>query len=86
MPDFQTEISIDPWEYVQECRKAEIKELIQVLKDEGHLSGPFRVSQAGQEDNLMDITYENALGKLQDKRIYLTLEEEQFIINLSNKY
>lgn len=39
-----------------------------------------------REDNLMDITYKEALDKLQGRRLYLTLKEEQFIINLANKF
>ena len=82
MPDFRTEIDIDPWEYVQECSKAEIKELIEALRNK---QNPESV-MINDDDNLIDITYKKALDKLYSKRIYLTLEEEQFIINLANKY
>ena len=34
MPDFRAEIDIDPWDYVQECSRADIKELIEALKEE----------------------------------------------------
>lgn len=81
MPDFRTEIDIDPWEYVQECSRAELKELIQALKEEE--DARVLIDDA---DNVLDITYKKALDRLYSKRIYLTLEEEQFIINLSNKY
>jgi len=82
MPDFRAEIDIDPWEYVRECSRAEIKELIQALKEEEGA----RVLVDDDADNLLDVSYKQALDKLYSKRIYLTLEEEQFIINLSNKY
>ena len=81
MPDFRTEIDIDPWEYVQECSRAELKELIQALKEEE--GAGVLIDDA---DNVLDVSYKQALDKLYSKRIYLTLEEEQFIINLSNKY
>tara|TARA_R110000868_G_C10645996_1_gene744540 strand:- start:372 stop:617 length:246 start_codon:yes stop_codon:yes gene_type:complete len=81
MPDFRTEIDIDPWEYVQECSRAELKELIQALKEEE--GAGVLIDDA---DNVLDVSYKQALDKLYSKRIYLTLEEEHFIINLSNKY
>ena len=82
MPDFRAEIDIDPWEYVRECSRAEIKELIQALKEEEGA----RVLVDDDADNLLDVSYKQALDKLYSKRIYLTLEEEQFILNLANKY
>tara|TARA_R110000822_G_scaffold24150_5_gene73846 strand:- start:3961 stop:4209 length:249 start_codon:yes stop_codon:yes gene_type:complete len=82
MPDLTAEIDIDPWEYVRECSRREIKELIEALKEEVGA----KVLIDDDADNVLDITYKEALGKLYSKRIYLTLEEEEFIINLANKY
>ena len=82
MPDFRAEIDIDPWEYVRECSRAEIKELIQALKEQEGA----RALIDDDADNLSDVSYKQALDKLYSKRIYLTLEEEQFILTLSNKY
>jgi len=82
MPDFRAEIDIDPWEYVRECSRAEIKELIQALKEQEGA----RALIDDDADNLLDVSYKQALDKLYSKRIYLTLEEEQFILTLSNKY
>ena len=33
MPDFSTSIDIDPYEYIDECSRSEIKELIEILID-----------------------------------------------------
>jgi hypothetical protein len=82
MPDFTAEIDIDPWDYVRECSRADIKELIEALKEE--VGSRVLVDDDGY--NILDIPYREALDKLYSKRIYLTLEEEQFILNLSNKY
>jgi len=82
MPDFTAEIDIDPWEYVRECSRAEIKQLIQALKEQEGA----RALIDDDADNLLDVSYKQALDKLYSKRIYLTLEEEQFILTLSNKY
>ena len=82
MPDFTAEINIDPWEYVRECSRREIKELIEALEEE--VGAKVLIDDEGY--NILDIPYREALDKLYSKRIYLTLEEEQFIINLANKY
>lgn len=84
MPTFYAEdIDIDPSDFVDACDRQEIQELIDVLIEDGYIN---RSTVDSREDNLMDIVYKEALDKLQDKRIYLTLEEEQFIINLANKF
>jgi hypothetical protein len=85
MPSFSVEdIDIDPSEFVYACNKYEIGELIEALIDDGYIDEPIVTEP--DRDNLIDISFKEALSKLQHKRIYLTLEEEQFIINLANKF
>lgn len=79
--DADIEVSVN--EFYEECTDREKKELAEYLIEDGFIPG--RTEQVG-EDSLMDVTYREALNKLYSKRIYLTLEEEQFIINLANKY
>lgn len=87
MPTFYSEdIDIDPSDFVDACDRQEIQELIDVLIEDGYIKQTARPVSESREDNLMDLTYKNAIEKLLDKRIYLTLEEEQFIINLASKY
>ena len=87
MPTFYSDdIDIDPSDFVDACDRQEIQELIDVLIEDGYIKQTARPVSESREDNLMDLTYKNAIEKLLDKRIYLTLEEEQFIINLANKY
>jgi len=41
MPDFYVDdVSIDPSEFVGACSKKELKELIQILVDDGHIDAP----------------------------------------------
>ena len=87
MPTFYSDdIDIDPSDFVDACDRQEIQELIDVLIEDGYIKQTARPVSESREDNLMDLTYKNAIDKLLDKRIYLTLEEEQFIINLASKY
>ena len=87
MPTFYSDdIDIDPSDFVDACDRQEIQELIDVFIEDGYIKQTARPVSESREDNLMDLTYKNAIEKLLDKRTYLTLEEEQFIINLANKY
>ena len=81
--EVDVDIDIDVADFYGDCSDREKKELAGYLIEDDFIPG--QTEQVG-EDNLMDVTYKEALNKLYSKRIYLTLEEEQFIINLANKY
>lgn len=84
MPTFYSDdFDIDPSEFIDNCDDSEIKQLIEILVEAGYIDAPESI---GEESNLPDKTYKEALNKLQDKRVYLTLEEEQFLLNLANKF
>jgi len=81
--EVDVDIDIDVAELYGDCSDREKKELAGYLIEDGFIPG--QTEQVG-EDSLMDVTYKEALNKLYSKRIYLTLEEEQVILNLANKY
>jgi hypothetical protein len=81
--EVDVDIDVDVAELYGDCSDREKEELAGYLIEDGFIPG--QSNQVGQ-DNILDITYKEALNKLYSKRIYLTLEEEQFIINLANKY
>ena len=81
--EVDVDIDIDVADFYGDCSDREKKELAGYLIEDGFIPG--QTEQVG-EDNLMDVTYKEALNKLYSKRIYLTLEEEQVILNLANKY
>jgi hypothetical protein len=89
MPDFQVEdIDIDPSEYVYACNKREIKELIDTLVEEGHISKndvtDYRTQRSGP--NASDIIFDNNLDVLSRNRLYLTIEEEEMINKLAERF
>lgn len=93
MPNFRlygvevdVDVDVDVDEFLDDCSEGDIKDIITWLKANDYLENTNINIPGYSTDNLMDITYKKALAKLQDKRIYLTLEEEQFIINLASKY
>ena len=81
--EVDVDIDVDVAEFYGDCSDKEKKELAQYLIEDGFIPG--KSTQVG-EDTLQDTTYKEALNKLYSKRVYLTLEEEQFLINLANKY
>ena len=84
MPDFRTEIDIDPYEYVDECSRHEKQELIDELVSRGfvlQISSPIET-----KPNLLEIEWFNTISKLARLRQRVTLEEEQSIKELVSKY
>jgi replication initiation and membrane attachment protein DnaB len=77
MPYFETnpdEIEVDVDDFLSACSDSEIKELVQALKDDGHLD-------EGEDNNDFDI----ALRKLAGNGWRLTKEDEETILRISNK-
>lgn len=83
--EVDVDVDIDIDEFLDDCSKKEIQEVIEWLKDEGHLEDNNVKIPDNPTDNIMDIAYKEAINKLYNKRINLSLEEEEFIINLANK-
>ena len=91
MPNFtvynvDVDVDIDIDEFVSECSSREIKELINALIEDGHLSKHPLIP--GYDDKLSKME-EEFMGKLHtlSSKYYLMSEEELEIINnLYNKY
>jgi hypothetical protein len=84
MPEFTTEIDIEPHEYVYECSKRELQELIDELVEKGlvvQISTPHE-----KQPNLLEIEWMSNIAKLSTLRQRVTLEEEQTIKDLVSKY
>ena len=86
MPDFSTEIDIEPWEYVSECNGREIDELIETLIEDGHLSRfNGKVQPNKQGGSVMDLEWADVITKLKNSKHLLSVEEENTIIKIANK-
>jgi hypothetical protein len=84
MPEFTTEIDIEPHEYVYECSKRELQELIDELIEKGlvvQISSPHE-----KKPNLLEIEWLSNIAKLGTLRQRVTLEEEEMLKNLVKKY
>jgi hypothetical protein len=86
MPDFSTEIDIEPWEYISECNGREIEELIETLIEDGHLSQfNGKVIPNKQGASVMDMEWDELLTKIRNSKHLLSNEDENVIINIANK-
>ena len=89
MPDFQVEdVDVSPDEFVYACNKREIKELIDTLIEENHIVKndvvAYRTQRSGP--NALDIIFDNNLDAISRNRLYLTLEEEEMISKLGERF
>jgi hypothetical protein len=91
MPNFtaynvDVDLDIDVNDFLSECSSREIKELINVLIEDGHL---VKHPLLPGYDEKLGVMEEEFLGKLQDistKYYSMTEEELEMINNLYNKY
>lgn len=86
MPDFSTEIEIEPWEFVSECSKREIQELIESLIEEGYISRSAAVSsEKDKNKNIMDDEWDVITDKLNQNRLRLSNDDEEMIRKIVSK-
>ena len=88
MPDFSAEIDIYVDEFWNECSRSEKNELIDLLVEEGHV---IRVPNSNLDDekekpSLMEIEWNDMIDKLSNLRQRISVEEEQTIKALVEKY
>lgn len=81
--EVDVDIEVDVEEFYNDCSDKEKEELAKYLIEDGFIPG--QSNQVG-EDNINDIMYKEALNKLYSRRISLSLEEEEFLMNLANKF
>jgi hypothetical protein len=78
MPYFETtpdEIEIEVDDFLSACSDSEIKELVQALKDDGHLT------DGGRDGDDFDAAVEKLIGN----SWRLSKEDEETILKISNK-
>ena len=80
MPDFSTYIDIDPYEYVEECSRRELQELIGILKQ-----GDLWEETKTDNMNILDMEWNEVIKKLANSRLQLSTEDEEIIKQIANK-
>jgi hypothetical protein len=84
MANFETYVDIEPGEFIENCSREEIKELVDILIEEGHLDGMPVTSD--RHHNLLDEEWVKIVGKLMRSRLFLSNEEEMIIKNIANRF
>lgn len=89
MPEFTAEVDIDPSEFVDSCSKRELTRLVEILEEDGYIE-PSQSSKSKsngvRKPNINDLTFWNSLDHLAKCRDLLSIEEENFINNLADKF
>jgi hypothetical protein len=86
MPYFETEVDVDPREFVDSCSTREITQLINYLIEEGHLPPECDKSSKPEHPSVLEGIWDTAISKISNNRLLLTPEEEETIIKISNKF
>jgi uncharacterized protein YpbB len=86
MPDFSVSIDIEPWEYVSECTRSEIEDLIESLVEDGHLdSFNGKVKPKKEGNSIMEIEWDDVITKIRNSKHLLSNDDESRIIEIANK-
>lgn len=80
MPEFAAEIDIDPDEFVSECSSSEIKRLIKVLIEDGHIM-PHMIKTDEQVNlpNILDEEWDVICEKIRQSRLVMNQSDEDTI-------
>jgi hypothetical protein len=85
MPEFSTYIDIEPSEYVDECSKSDIKELIEELVFHGYINKSDSLIDK-EKISLMEQEFHEKLDKLKSKYYNLSPEDEETLKNIFLRY
>ena len=85
MPEFDTYVDVDVDEFVSACNKREIKELIEVLIEGGHIS-PSSVEDTEKNIGVFEGVFIEKLDLLKEKYYRLSQEDEKILEKLFEKY
>jgi hypothetical protein len=89
MPEFDASVEIDPSEFVDSCSKTEKNRLVEILIEDGHIQPDQDTknnNKGVRKPNTNDQIFWDNLEHLSMCRDLLSIEEENFINNLSNKF
>lgn len=78
------DVDIDIDEFLSNCSKKDIQYIIECLIEDGHLDKKV-LDKDKIKLNIVDDEWESSLNKLKTRRHQLSIGEENYIINLSNR-
>lgn len=85
MPNLEVYVDIEVDEFVDSCSKREIKELIDYLVEEGHLSDEV-IDKNNPKMGSLEMGFIENINKLKSKYYSLSSEDEGEIMKIFKKY
>lgn len=85
MPEFENYVEVDVDDFVSACSKRDIKELIEILIEDGHISNSSIIT-ANPNVGVLESDFIEKMGKLQEKYYRLSQEDEKTLEDLFKKY
>ena len=87
MPYFETytEVEVQVDEFLSSCGEREIREIIEKLKEDGHLSN-LNVPIPEEKQSILDKNWNESCQKLSEIRLQMSEEDCQTILNIIKKY
>ena len=84
MPEFETYVDVDVDDFVLSCTKRDIKELLEFLVQQGHISS--RAIPSHESQGVLESFFMEKMDKLREKYYRLSQEDEQILEDLFKKY
>lgn len=86
MPEFNTYVDVDVYEFISECSKREIKELIECLVENGHINESSIITEISKNPTLMEIEHIEVCDKLSSVYHRMNIEECELLKQIASKY
>ena len=86
MPKFSTYVDVDVYEFISECSKGEIKELINSLIEDGHINKSSIITETNKTPTLMEIEHIEVCNKLSSVYHRMNIEECELLKQIASKY
>ena len=83
MPNFDANVDIDVDDFISNCSEREIKELIGVLKGDGHLPNYFPTNE---KMSFLEESFVKKMSELSSQYTRISLEDEEVLEKLFKKY
>lgn len=84
MPEFESYVDVDVDEFLSACSKKEIENLIEYLIEDGYLNSRGIINK--HDKSLIEEEWDEIIDNLKDKRLSISVEDEELIRQLSKKY
>jgi len=83
MPNFDANVDIDVDDFISNCSEREIKELVGVLKGDGHLPNYFPTNE---KMSFLEESFVKKMSELSSQYTRISLEDEEVLEKLFKKY